>query len=203
MSSGTKTYKKNVVERIRDKFLNTTTFSQYTKESISWFNSYIQDNFVRRLNNPGNFLRQNKTLYPKVGSMYLFSYDPKFKETLPYYDTFPMVLVLSVDKESFLGLNFHYVHPNIRAKILVELLKIVNNENYDERTKFKLTYNLCRSIPTLKSVVSHMIKRYLFTHLKTPLSTVSPDVWEIVIFLPLQNFKKSSTSQVWQDSRRN
>jgi hypothetical protein len=40
-----------------------------------------------------------------VGSMQMFFYDPKTKETLPYYDTFPLVVVVGPAEGGFYGLN--------------------------------------------------------------------------------------------------
>ena len=45
-----------------------------------------------------------------AGRMSMFFYDPKFKNRLPYYDTFPLVLPLETMRGGFIGLNFHYLH---------------------------------------------------------------------------------------------
>jgi len=42
----------------------------------------------------------------EIGSMYLYFYDPKLKEELPFYDTFPLVLPFSPAKGGFYGINF-------------------------------------------------------------------------------------------------
>ena len=38
-----------------------------------------------------------------IGSMQMFFYDPKYKETLPYYDRFPLVIVVKQKRVGFLG----------------------------------------------------------------------------------------------------
>ena len=39
---------------------------------------------------------------PSAGRMNLFVYDPKYKRTLPFYDTFPLVLPLETIKGGFI-----------------------------------------------------------------------------------------------------
>ena len=57
--------------------------------------------------------RNNK---PFIGKLNMFFYDPKFKKTLPYYDTFPLVLPLEAYSDGFLGINFHYLPIPLRLK---------------------------------------------------------------------------------------
>ena len=61
------------------------------------------------------------TLRPKYGIMNLFGYDPKHKERLPYYDTFPLIFPLEPAKGGFIGLNFHYLRPGARVAFLRSL----------------------------------------------------------------------------------
>ena len=37
-----------------------------------------------------------------IGSMQMFFYDPKYKDTLPYYDKFPLAIILKLQKVVFL-----------------------------------------------------------------------------------------------------
>ena len=59
--------------------------------------------------------RSNKPFY---GRMNMFFYDTKYKKTLPYYDTFPLVLPLEFYSDGFLGINFHYLPIPLRIKLL-------------------------------------------------------------------------------------
>ena len=54
---------------------------------------------------------------PFFGRLNMFFYDPKFKKTLPYYDTFPLVLPLENYPDGFLGINFHYLPMNLRLQL--------------------------------------------------------------------------------------
>ena len=54
----------------------------------------------------------------EFGYMYAFKYDPKTKNDLPYYDTFPLIFPVRMDSDGFLGINFHYLPPVLRAKLM-------------------------------------------------------------------------------------
>ena len=53
----------------------------------------------------------------------MFFYDPKYKKTLPYYDTFPLVLPLERIPGGFAGINFHYLRPVKARFTLLERLQ--------------------------------------------------------------------------------
>src|SRR5579859_4289851 len=46
-----------------------------------------------------------------IGKMVMYTYDPKLKEKLPYYDTFPLGIVVAFNKTGFYSLNLHYLPP--------------------------------------------------------------------------------------------
>ena len=139
-----------------------------------------------------------------VGSMFMFFYDPKHKETLPYYDSFPLVIVLKPAEGGFLGLNLHYLPPVLRAKFLDALLDVTNNKRYDETTKFKLTYNALQNAAKMK-YFKPCIKHYLTDHVRSRFAMVPAPEWEIAVFLPTADFnsqgKKYSINKVYADSR--
>ena len=77
-----------------------------------------------------------------IGSMQMFFYDPKHKETLPYYDRFPpLSIILKPAKGGFLGLNLHYLPPILRAQFLDALMDNVTSKK-SEDAKFQLTTRL-------------------------------------------------------------
>jgi hypothetical protein len=81
--------------------------------------------------------RNNK---PFVGKLNMFFYDPKFKKTLPYYDTFPLVLPIEKYSDGFLGINLHYLPIPLRIKLLDRLVDFSNNTQFDESTKLIVDY---------------------------------------------------------------
>ena len=63
----------------------------------------------------------------------MYFYDPKHKETLPYYDRFPLIIMVGPAPRGFIGLNLHYLPLATRAKFLDALLGTINNEKYSNK----------------------------------------------------------------------
>ena len=99
-----------------------------TDDSIKWFRqklSQLQSVNRRGILKDPNMVKKNR---PRVGSMYMYFYDPKTRETLPYYDAFPLVVMVEPAPGGFYGINLHYLPPVLRAKMLDGLLQITNNK---------------------------------------------------------------------------
>lgn len=136
-----------------------------------------------------------------IGNMYMFYYDPKHKDTLPYYDTFPLVIVIGPAEGGFLGLNLHYLPPVLRAKFLDSLLDVTNNKIYNETTKFNVTYNMLQRAGKMK-YFKPCIKHYLNSQVRSRFAMVESPEWEIATFLPTADFQKATKTQIYRDSRR-
>jgi len=141
---------------------------------------------------------RNRTI---IGGMFMFFYDPKGKDTLPYYDSFPLVVVIGPADGGFLGLNLHYLPPILRAKFLDALLDYTNNKRYDKSTRFRLSYNLLKRAAKMK-YFKPCVKHYLNEHVRSRFAKVPAPEWEIATFLPTADFQKSSRNKVYSDSRR-
>jgi hypothetical protein len=133
--------------------------------------------------------------------MFMFFYDPKNKKTLPYYDSFPLVIVVKKAPGGFHGLNLHYLPPLLRARFLDALMDNTNNMTYDESTRFQLNYNLLQKSAKMK-YFKPCYKHYLTGHVRSRFAYVPPPEWEIASFLPTADFQKASRAQVYSDSRK-
>jgi hypothetical protein len=133
--------------------------------------------------------------------MYFYSYDPKTKETLPYYDRFPLVIPIEPYNDGFLGLNLHYLPPQLRLVLLDKLYNLLTDTSFDEFTRLKLSYSLLSSTSRYKEF-QPCLKRYLFSHLRSRFIEVPADQWEIAIFLPTEQFVKASSAKVHRESRK-
>jgi len=64
-------------------------------KSANWYRSAVSslsDTITaRKLYNQGRINQR-----PSLGRLNLFFYDPKFKKTLPYYDTFPSITITRI-----------------------------------------------------------------------------------------------------------
>lgn len=136
-----------------------------------------------------------------IGGMYFFYYDPKTKDTLPYYDRFPLVIPIERYSDGFLGLNLHYIHPKQRILLLDTLSEHKTNNNYDERTRLKLSYDFLRRASSAFQATP-CIKRYLYSHVDSRFIEIQADEWDIAIMLPVEQFKGATANKVWSDSRK-
>ena len=171
-----------------------------TKESREWFRKKASN--MRSINREALMkeepLRQgNKRI---IGSMQMFFYDPKTKDTLPYYDTFPLVVVVGPAEGGFYGLNLHYLPPILRAKMLDALMEIASSKNTDD-AKFVITYKRLQSIAKLR-YYKPCFKHYLNEHVKSRFAEVPAPEWEIATFLPTADFRKANSQKVFYDSRQ-
>ena len=135
-----------------------------------------------------------------IGSMQMFFYDPKYKETLPYYDRFPLAIIVKPAKGGFLGMNLHYLPPILRAKFLDALMDNVTSKK-SEDAKFQLTTRLLAGTSELE-YYKPCIKHYLNEHVRSKFAEVKAPEWEIATFLPTASFVKAGTQKIYRDSRK-
>ena len=137
-----------------------------TAESRAWFQK--QAGYLGRINN--NALLKEPALKTESGhipgGMFMYFYDPKTKATLPYYDKFPLTIIVGPAAGGFTGLNLHYLPMVLRAKFLDALLSNLNNRMYDESTRFKINYEMLQRAATLK-YFKPCYKHYLNKHVKS------------------------------------
>ena len=160
-----------------DKILDTTT----GPKSYDWYRKKVQS-----MTTPGarGLINQGKaTVAPKYGMMNLFGYDPKFKETLPYYDRFPLIFPIDFAKGGFYGINFHYLQPGARVNFLRQLSRFASDKNYDKKTRYNIGELSGRYF-------KRTIKHYLFSQVRTSFLNITADEMAIAIFLPVARFQK-------------
>jgi hypothetical protein len=142
-------------------------------------------------------LKSNST----IGKMYFYFYDPKTKDSLPYYDRFPLVIPIESYPDGFLGLNLHYIHPKQRLILLDKLSETATNDKFDSKTKLKVSYSYLAGASRAFEATP-CIKRYLFTHIQSRFLEISADEWDIAAMLPVETFVGATTSKVYADSRK-
>jgi hypothetical protein len=135
-----------------------------------------------------------------IGRMFFFFYNPKLKEELPYYDKFPLVMPIEMYNDGFLGVNFHYLPINIRIHLLDSLYSLTNNNNFDDTTRIIASYKILSGVSRYREF-KPCVKRYLATGIMSRMVDIEADSWETAIFLPVEQFAKASSAQVWSDSR--
>jgi len=172
-----------------------------TKESREWFRKKASN--LRSINREALMKEEPLKQRSKsgvVGTMQMFFYDPKHKDTLPYYDLFPLVIVVGPAEGGFYGLNLHYLPPLLRAKMLDSLMEVATSKTSDD-AKFAITYKRLQSIAKLR-YYKPCFKHYLNKHIKSRFAEVPAPEWEIATFLPTAQFRKANSQKVFYDSRQ-
>lgn len=154
--------------------------------------------------------RLRGTIQPEhIGKLIMFFYDPKLKDTLPYYDRCPMILPFTVDSKGFTAINFHYLHPMLRVQLLdmimesseYQFLKNPEEAKYNKfaRRQLNITYAKIQQLVATE-LYKPCVKRYLWGHVRSRFYLIDPDDWATLLPMPLERFEKKSANKVWQDS---
>ena len=187
-----------------------------TKEAMVWMGDYMRQfggktRDKRKTELLGsNLMKNEKDLLTetfKMGRMYMYYYDPKLKDELPYFDRFPCVFpfpskVKSKSGETrWLGLNLHYLHPGAGAELMDALAKYENTTRFPERKKLEINYQILKGASDLE-YFKPCLKQYLSSHVRSRFLEIPYDAWPIAMMLPLAQFEKKSSPFIWNESYR-
>lgn len=173
------------------------------KNSYQWFISNVSNVANRSGIKSTDILAQNqdrlrKTILP--GKMYSFFYSAKYKEELPYWDAFPLILPFSMSSTGFHGLNLHYLDPKNRLLLLNKLMHFATGKTGDA-AKLKLSWNLLSNASKFPQV-SPCVKQYLKSNVKSQFVEIPIEYWHIMAFMPVARFRGLTETQVHSISRR-
>ena len=169
------------------------------KKSVDWLKDKTKSLFGKlagKLKGSGTV----KTKDVEIGKLVMFSYDPKHKKTLPYYDRYPLAVIIGPAKNGFYGLNLHYLPIQLRAKFFDALVEIGEKyKNRPKKARIMITYANLKSITRLR-YFKPCLKHYLDMHVRSKFTVVGREDWEKVLFLPTARFEKASEAQVHKES---
>ena len=172
------------------------------RDARTWFRQAAQDinnvNRNRMMNDKRNVVTELDE--KSIGKMFTFFYDPKLKETLPYYDTFPLIFLIGFKEQGFLGINLHYLPPVLRARLMDALYQTINNQKYNDTTKLKINYEILASASRFRHF-KPCVKHYLHDHVRSGYLNIEPINWDSALMLPTEQFKKATKDRIWRDSR--
>jgi len=175
----------------------------HTDKSLMWFKNELKNlqTVTERKMLASKELEIVKRKIPLLGRMYMFGYDPKYKQTLPYYDRFPLIILVGKAKGGFYGLNLHYLNYRQRALFFDKLQDILlkKNKKQENLNRFMLDFTRLKDTPQLKAFAPCW-KHYLTDHVRTKIMRVPYDYWEPALFLPNEAFTNATRGKVWKDS---
>lgn len=173
------------------------------RKSRAWYSQQVLL-LTKQRHTPNSIMRSDAAnfksrIYP--GSMYMYMYDPKYKETLPFYDRFPLVIPYATVEGGFMGLNLHYLPYAMRIQLLDNLMIFATNTKMDERTRIKYSWDLVAGAAKFKAA-EPCIKRYLNNHVQTQFRKIHPEDWATALLLPVERFVGATKEEVWKNSRK-
>jgi len=192
----------------KEKNRTPTQETSYISDAVNWFKNQVKSVLSSSTNSSKQVSKvdqkildaYNTTSTFEVGKMYLFHYDPKHKKTLPYYDTFPLIIMMGFTEngKGFYGINLHYLAVPLRTVLLSNLL---NNAILKDGKLEKLyvSYDIVKNVSTLE-MFRPCFKQYLTAHIRGAIKMIPPDDWGYAAILPIENFKKATKQQVWKES---
>ena len=169
-------------------------------KSINWFREKIQE-FGKP--GPQQLLRDGRrTKGVNFGTLNMFIYSPKHKDTLPYYDTFPLVLPIGPAAGGFMGLNFHYLPIQMRIRLLDKIVDGGGSLNVaaqsGKRPILITDYSQLKRIPMAKAIVKH----YLTGYVKSDFRAITSEELIVAALLPVQRFQKGSAQAAYLDTAK-
>lgn len=137
---------------------------------------------------------------PLIGRLYMFLYNPKTIDTLPYFDRFPLVFPLRRVAGGFYGINLHYLAPRYRAFLMDSLYSTISDTNFDEMTRLRINYNILNAASKYRWF-KPCLKHYLNNHMSSRLIYIDPKEWNLALFVPSEQFRGDTKRNVWQESK--
>ena len=149
-----------------------------SKKGLRWFFDFIKQD-------PASFpdlsFRPGNDVF--IGGFFHFIYSPKFADSLPYYDRFPLAIPFNIFPDGFLALNLHFASPMNRKKLLNFLSQFKKKTN--NRTYMQISYNSINHL-IQDPQYSQCVRRYLFGHVQSKFIKIHDSQWENIISLPTQ-----------------
>lgn len=176
--------------------------SSKSVSSFNWFSRLVNDSMEG--GKSVSEIRQQIMDDPKrvsnrffLGKLYFFFYnDPIYKATLPFYDTFPLFLLLHRQGSNVFGCNLHYLPPQTRLVKFLELLQYTNQNKLTAGTRIVLDYG--RLINSDKwDLLRPTFRRYKINRIQGNLINIPAQDWPIAINLPVERFKKLGRKTIW------
>ena len=135
-----------------------------------------------------------------IGRMFMYFYDAKTKEKLPYWDRFPCIFVVDVQSDGWTGINLHYLSPVYRARLMDALYDIEKTDGMRESKKLRMNYQLLKSASKFR-FFKPTFKKYLKSQARSRFLWVPAESWDVALMLPTQRFVTTTKNRVWRDSR--
>lgn len=123
----------------------------------------------------------------RLGKLYTFKYMAT-EDLTPYYDMYPTIIVIRKFTGGFSGINFNYVDPDIRKKLLTRLSGLFTVQAGQRVFKYREVDDLLGNRVYRAALVC--VRSYRFDNLRSPLIQIYDSIWEESINISNEMFVK-------------
>tara|TARA_B110000495_G_C22653049_1_gene387085 strand:- start:90 stop:575 length:486 start_codon:yes stop_codon:yes gene_type:complete len=121
------------------------------------------------------------------GNMYFYKYSAEDKNE--FYDSFPLIFMLSKESNIFTGINFHYLSINRRRELFDQIIKFMNTPTIESNSRilvraYRKLILQSRSF-ILGKITLHKYKR---SNIVSRITRISPEHWREAIEEPAERF---------------
>lgn len=182
-------------------FLKIRSSKGESEKALSWYQDQIRSLSAASLR-PNKLMQYTPQLKQNVlpGYMYMFFYDAKYQDILPFWDKFPLVLPFRKVENGFYGINLHYLPYIMRFNLLGKLHDLASDEKITEKTRIRISWNALNSIAG-STPLKNCVKHYLIDHVQSKFLNIPYPDWVTASLLPVERFVGATKQQVWQRSR--
>lgn len=172
-----------------------------TKRSIDWYQSQIK-NLTSGSIRPNRLMTTTPGLTSRImpGKMYMFFYDAKHKEKLPFWDAFPLTLPFRKVDDGFFGINLHYLPYMLRFKLLGALHEYAINEQMTEDNRLRINWRILNNMSRIAPIQA-CVKHYLYEHVQSKFLDINYPDWVVAALLPVERFEGATKQNVWTKTR--
>jgi len=182
-------------------------------KSFEWYMRKIEELRGRGLITKNKLIQYDEMITSRIdiGSMFLMVYaNPKYKQTLPFFDAFPLILPFGMDSAHLTAFNLHYIPVKARWILLKQLMQnseISTVRRASEDARLALDYNLLKGASNY-DLLKPCIHQYLYDRIGQlkggMFLKIPPAEWPIASLLPVQDFRSGnrgySAERVWKES---
>jgi hypothetical protein len=160
-----------------------------SKEAYEWFLNESENKKSTRI-------EENKDPLMQPGKIYIFKYEPKYEDSLSYYDKHPIVLALGTvmgeEGKMILGLNISWYPPSARKYIVNKIREIykpsyenaIKNSPFSANKQGIIYLNIFNLKTALDNIgFSFAIRQYIPSRIKSPKVCVCYEDWDKAILL--------------------
>jgi len=205
---------RNIINQILERAEDENFKDDYAPIALRWYRRYISTRYKNiNRHNIRNSPNVRQVVRPIRGSMYTFRYVPKGRDTLPYYDSWPLIIPFKrFSGGKIHAFNLHYMPPKLRLKTLIHLSPLILSSEFAEDRQtggqenpdyFDDNFLNIRWFHTDRGFLRALKKctrTYLKSHIKGKLIEFPTQTWPVVVFLPIARWRKEKNPRyIWED----